>query len=190
MIVENASTQTLTEKDILNLIKKDSWMMLVLQTAADLNLPDWMIGAGFVRNKVWDFLHGFRKEQVDTADIDLIYFDKENLGEETEKEYDKILREKTNVNWSAKNQARMHFKHGDKPYSSTTDALAHWVETPTCVAVTLENGTLKLIAPYGIYDLVNLRVRPTPRHDVKTMLERVKAKKWKEKWPKIQIIPK
>ena len=42
----------MTEKDILDLIKRDKWMMDVLRVAEKLNLPDWIIGAGFIRNKV------------------------------------------------------------------------------------------------------------------------------------------
>ena len=61
----------MTEQDILDLIAKDEWMMGVLRTARSLHLPDWMIGAGFVRNKVWDYLHGYENIEVPTADIDL-----------------------------------------------------------------------------------------------------------------------
>jgi hypothetical protein len=49
----------MNEEVILKLIENDPWMMEVLMTASDANLPDWMIGAGFVRNKVWDYLHGY-----------------------------------------------------------------------------------------------------------------------------------
>lgn len=62
-------------KDILNLIEKDEWMMNILHIAEKLNFPDWVIGAGFVRNKVWDSLHGYSKKEVETNDIDLVYYD-------------------------------------------------------------------------------------------------------------------
>ena len=35
-------------------------MMNVLNEANKLNLPDWVIGAGFLRNKVWDYLHDIK----------------------------------------------------------------------------------------------------------------------------------
>ena len=60
----------MTEKDILDLIKRDKWMMDILRVAEKLNLPDWIIGAGFIRNKVWDYLQGYNKSRVDTVDID------------------------------------------------------------------------------------------------------------------------
>jgi len=63
-----------TKQDILNLIKKDKWMMNILKIVKDLNLPDWWIGAGFVRNKVFDYLHEYKK-RTKLNDTDIIYFD-------------------------------------------------------------------------------------------------------------------
>ena len=40
----------MTEKDIIKIIEEDKWMMNILKIAQDLNLPNWMIGAGFIRN--------------------------------------------------------------------------------------------------------------------------------------------
>ena len=180
------------EEDILTLIENDPWMMKVLKVASELNLPDWMIGAGFVRNKVWDYLHGFENSVVPTNDIDLIYFDPENLDEDQEKEFDKILKEKININWSCKNQARMHKKHGDEPYKSTEDALANWVETATTIAVRLEDGELKLFAPHRIDDLVNLILRPTPKFRDPELLqmfkERIEKKGWLKQYPKLTVV--
>lgn len=65
----------MTKKDILKLIEKDPWMMKVLDTVQQLNLPDWWIGAGFVRSKVWDYLHGYTV-RTHLPDIDVIYFEK------------------------------------------------------------------------------------------------------------------
>ncbi len=173
----------MNEDSILELVRDDPWMMRVLDAAAGLDLPDWMIGAGFLRNKVWDHLHGFLNPQVPTADIDLIYFDPSEIREESEKEYGRQLRALCDVNWSAKNQARMHGVTGDLPYTSAADGLAHWVETATCVAVTLQGGRLRLIAPHGIDDLVKLVIRPGPcfRRDIRVLTERAASKQWLEK---------
>lgn len=176
--------------DILSLIQNDVWMMKVLKTARELHLPDWMIGAGFVRGKVWDFLHGYA-ERTPLGDIDLIYFDPSNISEEKEKELECVLKEKMNEPWSVKNQARMHIVNGEAPYASSSDALAHWVETPTCVAVRLEDDdTLTLIAPHGIDDLVNLVVRPSPlfSRGIQIFKDRVQKKQWQKKWPKLTIV--
>lgn len=189
----------MTEKAILTLIKKDSWMMEVLKTVQSLQLPDWWIGAGFVRSKVWDHIHNYKK-RTPLPDIDIIYFvpddfTKEEVIQKTkEKEamYEKILTDKiSGINWSVTNQARMHLFHNDQPYHSSEEALTRWVETATCVGVSLtDNGKLHLIAPHGIDDLVNLVLRPTPGvdEDTKKFYERIQKKDWLKKWPKLQIV--
>lgn len=179
----------MNEQDILNLIQQDEWMMNALCAARSLHLPDWIIGAGFVRNKIWDHLHGYT-ERTPLADIDLIYFDPSHIDENQEKEYDNQLSALFEASWSAKNQARMHVVNNNDPFTSSEDGLAHWIETPTCVGVTLnEDDSLTLVAPHGIDDLVHLRVRPTnPNKDLVLYRERVTKKKWKETWPKLEIL--
>ncbi|PLC63479.1 hypothetical protein B9P82_13400 [Citrobacter sp. L55] len=66
------------------------------------------------------------------------------------------------IDWSVKNQARMHQRNGDYPYTSTRNALLHWPETATAIAVRLGKEGLDITAPYGLSDLFELRLRPTP----------------------------
>ncbi len=189
---KNQQTGLLTKSRILELVKGDPWMMAVLEAAQDYSLPDWMIGAGFVRNKVWDYLHGIEREAVLTSDIDLIYYDPHDLFPETEKEHNSRLSELFNADWSAKNQARMHIKNNrSHSYKNSEEALADWIETPTCVAVRLDqNGKLQLIAPHGIEDLIRLIVRPAS--DIPERREiyrrRVSEKNWIRNWPQLTIL--
>ena len=183
-------TSFMTKKDIIELIENDHWMMRVLKEAEILNLPDWMIGAGFLRNKVWDYLHNIKRNVADTKDVDLIYFDKKNSNPEKDVKLSKKMGRKIGLGWEIVNQAYTHSWHDRKvPYKNSTEALSEWVETPTCVAVALKNGKLKIIAPHGIDDLVNLIVRPSPSHKDKLDIfkQRYESKKWLEKWPKLKI---
>lgn len=187
------------EKDVIALIEQDKWMMDVLKTVQSLQLPDWLIGAGFVRSKVWDHLHEY-KDRTPLPDIDVIYFDNEDFTQEemkqdttnTEMAYEKRLKELLpDINWSVTNQARMHAFHSDEPYKDSEEALSRWVETATCVGVSLDkDGKVLLIAPHGIEDLVNLILRPTPGvySDTKRFYERMTKKDWMKKWPKLQIV--
>jgi|SRR6185503_4628044 len=180
-----------TEQDILDIISRDEWMMEILREARKLNLPDWWVGAGFVRNKVWDVLHGYT-ERTPLNDIDVIYFDPKNTSIETQDAFwQQLMDAKPGQNWSVKNQATMHIKNSDEPYTSSVDALAHWVETPTCVAVSLDkDDQLKLAAPHGIGDLINLIVRPSPLFKRSTDIykERISKKNWSQIWPKLRIL--
>ncbi|EHL78823.1 hypothetical protein HMPREF1015_02191 [Bacillus smithii 7_3_47FAA] len=40
------------EKEIIQLIKEDEWMMDILRAVKSLYLPDWWVCAGFVRSKI------------------------------------------------------------------------------------------------------------------------------------------
>lgn len=174
------------------MVKEDEWMMDVLREGEKLNLPDWMIGAGLLRNKVWDKLHNIKRKVADTSDIDLVYFDAINT-EEFDKKLSNKMKGVLGLNWEIVNQSYTHKWHDRKfPYKNTREALSEWVETPTCVAVTLRDGEPRIIAPHGIGDLVNLIVRPSPSHkeNLEVFHERVESKNWLKKWPKLKVVLK
>lgn len=178
----------MSEKEIINLVKNDPWMMAVLNEAEQIHLPDWMIGAGFLRNKVWDYLHGIKREVADAGDIDLIYFDVDHQDETSDRALSEKMNGKLGLDWEIVNQAYTHKWHNRQPYKNSTEALGEWVETSTCVAVTLKNGEPVIIAPHGIDDLVNLVVRPSPTANMTDFNRRYQSKKWLEKWPKLKIV--
>src|SRR5919204_899193 len=41
------------------LVRSDEWLMEVLRAARACHPPEWVVGAGVLRNLVWDHLHGF-----------------------------------------------------------------------------------------------------------------------------------
>lgn len=177
------------ETDIPTLIETDGQMMAVLRAVRSLQLPDWWIGAGFVRNKIWDVLHG--QERTPPGDIDVVYFEPADLSPDKEIEYqnqlEKIL---PTGKWSVTNQARMHMENGDTPYASSLDAIGHWPETATAVAITLDNSDRVIFkATHGTDDLLKLIVRPTPTFKNRTekYRDRVRKKNWQAKWPKLKI---
>ena len=166
--------------------------MRILQTASELHLPDWIIGAGFVRNKVWDYLSGNERQIVDTNDIDLVYFDPNGNDGKADEKLSEELREKTGMKWEIVNEYYAHKWNDLPPYTSIEDAISQWPETVTAIGVTLDKDQeLKLIAPYGIGDLVNFVVRRSPEFngDIETLRTRVAKKKWLEKWPRITLTP-
>jgi uncharacterized protein len=180
----------MNDQDIKDLIKNDIWMMKVLRIVKDLSLPESWVAAGFVRNKVWDTLHGFKKHEL--SDVDVIYFDPMDISEEREKQIEHLLLETApDIPWSVKNQARMHIINGEEPYTSTEDAVSRWVETPTCIGARLnDKNEIELLTPYGIGDLVKLIVRPSPRfnRDLQIFKDRIENKLWRQKWPKLKVI--
>jgi uncharacterized protein len=96
------------------------------------------------------------------------------------------------IPWSVKNQARMHIKSNMTPYFSSVDGISKFPETVTALGVTLdENNEIRLAAPWGIQDVVNLEVRPTPYYATKERMKvyesRVTKKDWNKKWDRIKV---
>lgn len=180
-----------SETEITQLIEADAWMMEVLAAAEQLNLPDWWIGAGFLRNKIWNHMEG--KDSEATRDVDLVYFNSADTSPEADWAYDdKMNGEYPFAQWEVRNQARMHLKNDFKPFGSTADGIAHWTETATAVAVRMKDGVIEYLFCYGTDDLFNLVARPTPYCRTETMLglfrERIATKRWRQKWPDLQVV--
>ncbi|WP_169543438.1 nucleotidyltransferase family protein [Sneathiella aquimaris] len=172
------------------LIQTDPLCMTVLKNARQLTLLDWAIGAGFIRNRVWD--HLYHKDPCLPDDIDFLYFDASDVSPAADKTIEKkALTQAPDFPWSVKNQARMHLKNKDAPYRNTADAIAHWLETPTAIAVRLEaDDRLTIMAPFGLEDLFSGTVRPTPSGQKKMdqYSARLKGKNWQARWPDLTII--
>lgn len=178
-------------KNIETLVCEDQWMMDVLMAAKTLDLPDWWIGAGFLRNKVWDALEGNITQK--SRDVDLVYFDRDHTAPETDWAYDeKMNTEYPFAEWEVRNQARMHYKNGFEPFHSTADGISHWVETATCVAVRLKGDSLEFLFCHGSQDLLEMVARPVSYFQsaerIHTFHERVDQKKWRERWPKLKVV--
>ena len=181
-----------TEKDIVLIIQQDRWMMELLKAAKSLNLPDWWICAGFIRSKIWDVLHDF-EERTSSPDIDLIYFDPINIDKKVEGKHEEVLYEiLPSIPWSVKNQARMHIVNNIPPYSSATDAISKFPETATALGVMLDKeDNVILTAPHGIWDVVNMKVTPTPffcesKERLLIYEKRMRNKNWKSIWPNVK----
>lgn len=179
-----------SERDIEKLVASDEWMMEVLSAAEELNLSGWWIGAGFLRNKIWNAIDDLPNEH--SRDVDLVYFDANDARTETDWAYDEIMQQKYPfAEWEVRNQARMHYKNGLDPFNSAEDGISNWVETATCVAVKKKAGQLAFLWCYGLEDVLDVVARPIPRYkepDLFPVFEkRVREKKWQERWPSLQV---
>jgi hypothetical protein len=182
------------EVQVLELVTAGPWRRRALEAVAALDLPDCWIGAGFLRAPVWDFLHGFERP-TPLDDIDVIYFDPAHREPQADQALEPRLEALApGLPWSVRNQARMHERNGDQAYGSSADALGHWLETPTAVAVRLTAaGRPALLTPFGLDDLLGMVMRPTPhargRPDrLAAYRRRVETKNWLAVWPKVRVL--
>ncbi len=177
------------QKELIKIIESDEYTKHIIDFVYDQS-NNFYIGGGIIRNLIWDKQHHYRiKTPLD--DIDIIYFDKNNTSKQADDAIEKNLKGiLPNIDWSVKNQARMHTINNDEEYTDIVDAVSKWPETASAILIKRDLfGKYKIIAPHGLRDLFMLYVRPTPAFENKTerILERSQIKKWKEKWPNIRI---
>ncbi|MBT9446345.1 MAG: nucleotidyltransferase family protein [Hyphomonadaceae bacterium] len=160
-----------------------------LEAVSRLSLPDCWVAAGFIRNAVWDRLHD-RPFGASQGDVDVIYFDAVALERSRDREIEAACRAAIpGLDWSVKNQARMHLRNGDSPYLDTAHAMTHWPETATAIGARWRNGMVEVLAPFGVDDLLSLRVRPTPafQHKLQIYRNRLSRKRWRARWPNLVV---
>lgn len=159
-----------------------------LRLVAGLGLPDCWIGAGLLRNAVWDALSGLAPGSNPPGDIDVIWFDAAGT-EAADAAIEARLRTiRPDLPWSVRNQARMAARNGDAPYADTRDAVAHWPETATAIAARWTAAGIEITAPHGLDDLLARRIRPTPHFAASaakhaSFAERLRTKRWAARWP-------
>ncbi|MDD1014967.1 nucleotidyltransferase family protein [Pseudomonas rubra] len=180
------------EARVQQIISTDTRRWQLLDVVRRLDLPDCWIGAGFVRNAVWDHLHERRPSPL-TGDVDVIWFDPDRADHGEDQRLEAALRTLApGIDWSVKNQARMHSRNGDSPYGSSAQAMSFWCETATAIAVRrTAAGVCEVSAPLGLDDLFELLLRPSRRFVVdkrQVYEERIAAKAWLSKWPKLRCV--
>lgn len=166
-------------------------MMARLHTVAVHGPPGAWIGAGFLRNAVWDALTGRDPDAIPPADLDVVFFDDTDLSAARDAAAQaRLAVAAPGLPWSVTNQARMHARHGHPPYRDLTEALAHWPETATAVAARIGSAGVDILAPHGLADLLALVARPTPAYRARpaSMLSRIAAKGWVARWPALQVV--
>ncbi|MHC1479606.1 nucleotidyltransferase family protein [Frateuria aurantia] len=184
-------TQAAYRRRLVALLCQDGLRHAALQAVHQLHLPDAWIGAGFVRDAVWDALHG-RGPQAPVGDVDVVWFSLTDCDPALDRQLEQALHQQLPMlDWSVKNQARMHLRNGDAPYASVSEAMARWPQTATAVAARLDDHRhLEIDAPYGLADLFELKLRPTPlfasrRYPI--FQQRVADKIWLQRYPLLRL---
>lgn len=166
---------------IVRLIESDQRRMQALQAVESLGLPDWLIGAGFVRNAIWDSVY---ESKTEINDIDVLYFSTRDTSEAADLVLEEALRKRQpDLPWSVKNQARMHLRNGDQPYKNTLDAMMHWPEKQTSIGVMLDNGCVILKHCFDLSFQFNEKINRNPKSPMEVFEKRIYDKQWLKTWP-------
>jgi hypothetical protein len=172
-------------------------LMAVLQTARELDLPDWLLVSGAVYQPVLNHLTG-RDADYGIKDYDLAYFDASDTSYEAE---DVVIKRAAaafapplNDLVEVRNQARVHLwfeaKFGEAyaPLRSSAEALERFVSATFAVGVRLAaDDGLVVVAPFGLDDLFALRMRPNPSRKTNGFART--AANIITRWPEVTVFP-
>jgi uncharacterized protein len=183
------------ESRLSSLVYSSTVLMCALRAARELDAPDWFIGAGLLRDRVWDRLHGFTRPIG--RDVDLGFFDSSRLLAGHERELQRAITERApDMCWEVTNQAALHLWYPHvfgiqlEALSCSADAVAMSPETATAVAVRLcHDDSLQVVAPYGLDDLFNLVCRRNPAVVTREQFHRrVQNRQIARRWPRVQVL--
>ncbi|WP_246187855.1 nucleotidyltransferase family protein [Paenibacillus tengchongensis] len=172
-------------------------LMEVFRLARKLGPYPYYIGAGCLVQTVWNGLTG-RELDYGIGDVDIIYYDGEDLGYEAE---DKMIARGRELfagipfPVDLKNQARVHLWYEQKfgvhlaPYTSLEAAIDSWPTTVTSLGARLSGeDEWHIYAPFGLGDLFALTLRAN-KALVTEEVYRNKAGKWQRLWPELNVEP-
>lgn len=181
---------------LVEILMETTWFSRALIAVRAIGAPNAYIGSGAIRNAVWDSLHDYVKPS-ELSDIDVAYFDEDDLSEESEHAYEARLRGlEPGLPWDVKNQAAVHlwfhsvFDHQVAALESIEDAVGTWPEFALAVAVRLrQDDTVDVIAPFGLEDLFSMVVRRNPRRvSLETYRQRIARNRYTARWPMVNIV--
>lgn len=180
------------------LITGNEWFIRVLRCVRDEQIPDAWVGAGALRDLVWGELYGQEFRPDDVRDVDVAFFDLDDLSSEYDERVTARLSARCpGIPWEARNQAAVHTWYARKfggeqppPLTSIEDAIGTWPETATAVVVRLgRNDQIQICAPLGVDDLIGGVWRRNPRRvSLAQSLARLERHRPAERWPRVTVI--
>jgi hypothetical protein len=180
--------------ELREILEADARLMAALALCRDLLPVTAWIGAGAIRNTVWDHLHG--RAPGPLGDIDVVFHDAA-LPPEADAGFAAMLHAACpDLAWDVTNQAHVHRWYGDyfgkdvAPFASLAEGIASWPDTATAIAVRLAtDGSIDVLAPFGLNDLFGLVLRWNPvRVSAETFMTRIHAKQWLARWPNLGVL--
>jgi uncharacterized protein len=179
------------------IIRSSPLLMRVLAGLHEEELPDHLLVAGAIYNLVWNRLTG-RSDLNGINDIDVFYYDAGDIGWDAEDVVIKRLRVRfadLPLPVQVRNQARVHLWFEQKfgsPFealTSSAEMLGRYASKTHAVAARLEpDGTMTILAPFGLDDIFSFRITPNPMLQNRKAHE-AKAARAQSLWPEITVLP-
>jgi len=182
---------------VAEIVRSDPTLMLIVEVARSLGLPDAWLVSGAIYQTIWNVLtrrpHGYG-----IKDYDLIYFDGSDLSYDAE---DRVIKRVNDAlpalaeRIEVRNQARVHlwYEHRfGRPYqalSCSMESLVTYAAKTHAIAVRLTpSNQLEIHAPFGLTNIFAMRLVPNTAMDNRATHEE-KGARMKALWPELEIIP-
>jgi hypothetical protein len=181
--------------EFFSIIKQNEDLMKVFDALDKLAITNYYVGAGAIAQSIWNYKTG-KDINFGISDIDIVYFDPTNNSKEQESKLRESLKDILGdfPLWlDIKNQARVHLWYKEKfgydilPYESLEAAINTWPTTATAIGVRKIKEDWVIYAPFGLKDVMNLRVIANSR-SITEEIYMNKVMKWKVKWPELDFL--
>jgi len=169
--------------------------MTVLQVVRQQALPDALVFSGAVYQTAWNALtdrpasYGIKDYDVGYYDPDTSFAAEDRVIRRMAAALEPPLRDVVEV----RNQARVHlwfpdkFGHRFEPLHSTEEALRRFVCPAFAVGVRLEeDGQVTVVAPYGLDDVFDMRLRVNPERGLAADWDRI-ISGVVSRWPELSV---
>lgn len=182
----------------ISIVKQNQDLMLILDYIYELQLPNFYIVAGSVFQTIWNYYDG-KPLNYQIKDIDIIYYDDDNLSQDCEKELEnKILNhfKELNINYELDihNEARVHlWKKANENqdinyYKNTEDTINQFIATVHAIGITKKDNEIEVYAPYGLSDIFKRTIRPIKHEKNTKELYEKKVNSWSKRFKNLTII--
>jgi uncharacterized protein len=181
---------------VLTSVLADRVCAAIVDRMPTLGLAEWWLTGGAVFQNVWNALED-RPPGWGIKDYDVFYFDDTDLSWRHE---DRTIRAAAELfsdldaSIELRNQARVHLWYAAKfgveapPHASARSGIQSFAATTCSVGIRRGADGLEIYAPYGLDDLLAMRMVPNPRLAPRTVYE-TKVAEYRQRWPSLTAAP-
>ena len=166
----------------------------ILERLPDLAVPDGWVVSGALFQTVWNSMTG-RPPQYGIKDYDIFYFDPDTSWDAE----DAVIRRADalypGLAIEVRNQARVHIWYEEKfsvpypPLTRATDGIDRFLCDCSMVGIRPSGAGYDVYAPRGFADIASMTLRPNRLPNYHPSRYEEKARRWRDLWPEITVLP-
>jgi hypothetical protein len=166
----------------------------ILKRMHELELDDCWLASGCLFQTVWNLRSG-KPSTSGIRDYDIIYFDPDQSWDAENEVIQRTAKLFADIDAciEIRNQARVHLWYESKfgkPFSSLKNSchsLWRYPSRTSAIALRADpSGHIELYAPFGIRNVLDLKVRPN-RRTANINVYWTKAQRWSGEWPGLSV---